>query len=355
MISKANFYIIKLKKNSFAIIFLSFTLCLLIFSQSNLIAVKSGLALWATSVVPSLFPFFVSTELLMHTNIIKILGFLLNPFMKPLFNIRGEGSFAFIMGIISGYPIGAKIAATFREKKICTKAECERLLSFTNNSGPLFIIGTVGVLMFKNTTIGLLLFITHLLGCITVGFIFRFWKKNSKNDTINNTIIEGYNITSNSKTISLYNLGEILSESITNSISTLLIIGGFVVLFSSIISILKTSGILNILANFINPILNFFNFDINFTQGFLTGLLEITNGISTVSSVVCKKISINILLTAFLLGFGGISIFLQVLSITSKTDLSIKPYIYGKILHGLFSTFYTYIFIDIFPFFNFDL
>lgn len=351
MVSKTNFYIIKLKKNSFTIIFLAFTLCLLIFSQNNLIAVKSGLALWATSVVPSLFPFFVSTELLMHTNIIKVLGFFLNPLMKPLFNIRGEGSFAFIMGIISGYPVGAKIATTFRENKICSKAECERLLSFTNNSGPLFIIGTVGILLFKNTSIGILLFITHFLGCITVGLVFRFWKKNSKNDTM----VENTNITSNSKPVNLLNLGEILSESITNSISTLLIIGGFVVLFSSIISILKTSGILGVLANFINPIFVFFNFDINFTQGFLTGLLEITNGISTISSIVCKKISLNIVLTAFLLGFGGISVFLQVLSITSKTDLSIKPYIYGKILHGLFSSFYTYFFIIIFPFFNFDL
>lgn len=355
MISKSNFYIIKLKRNTFAILFLAFALCLVVFSKSNLIAVKSGLALWATSVVPSLFPFFVSTELLMHTNIIQILGFFLNPFMKPIFNIRGEGSFAFIMGIISGYPVGAKIATTFREKNICSKEECERLLSFTNNSGPLFIIGTVGILLFKNTSIGILLFITHFLGCITVGFIFRFWKKNSKTDVVNSSIANSSNINSNSKTINLYNLGEILSESITNSISTLLIIGGFVVLFSSIISILKSSGIIDILSNSINTFLTIFNFDTNFTQGFLTGLLEITNGISTISSVACKKISLNILLTAFLLGFGGISIFLQVLSIISKTDLSIKPYIYGKILHGLFATFYTYIFINIFPFFNLDL
>ena len=63
--------------------------------------------------------------------------------MKPLFNISGEGAFALIMGIISGYPTGAKIATIFRENGTCTKEECERLLSFTNNSGPLFIIGTV--------------------------------------------------------------------------------------------------------------------------------------------------------------------------------------------------------------------
>ena len=353
------FFVFKLKRNFLALIFLAFTVSLLIFSGSNLPAIKSGLQLWATSVVPSLFPFFVATELLMHTNIINIFGRVLNGYMKPLFNISGEGAFAFIMGIISGYPVGAKIASKFRENNICTKAECERLLSFTNNSGPLFIIGTVGILMYQNTGIGILLFITHLLGSLSVGLVFRFWKRN-KNDSIGESkkvVIkkQNYSYVSDKKTASFSNLGEIMAESITNSISTILLIGGFVVLFSSIISILKASGILNVLCMAISPILNFLHIDSSFASGLLTGILEITNGIQSISSIACKKISINIIITAFLLGFGGISVFLQVFSITSKTDLSIKPYIYGKILHALFAAFYTFIFIQFFPFFNLDL
>ena len=177
MFLKNNFIVLKLKRNFISLLFLLFTLSILIFSNSNLAAVKSGISLWATSVVPSLFPFFVATELLMHTNIVYHIGNILNRFMKPLFNIRGEGAFAFIMGIISGYPIGAKIATNFRKDNICTKEECERLLSFTNNSGPLFIVGSVGILLYRNTMIGILLFITHLLASLSVGIIFRFWKK----------------------------------------------------------------------------------------------------------------------------------------------------------------------------------
>lgn len=253
MVLKNNFYVIKLKRNFLAIIFLCFTLGLLLFSKSNLPAVKSGLALWANSVVPSLFPFFVATELLMHTNIISQFGILLNKYMKPIFNVRGEGAFAFIMGIISGYPMGAKIACNFRKKNICSKEECERLLSFTNNSGPLFIIGSVGILMFKNTTIGVLLFITHILACITVGIIFRFWKKNkTSSDFKNSSSFEQKR--NNYATFS--NLGEVLAESITSSISTILLIGGFVVIFSSIISILNASGLLKTFANMISPIFN---------------------------------------------------------------------------------------------------
>lgn len=211
--------IFKLRKIVIPALFVLFAISLVLFSSSNLSAAQSGLSLWATSIVPSLFPFFVATELLSYTDIIDILGRCFNRLMKPIFNIRGEGSFAFIMGLISGYPVGAKIACNLRENNICSKEECERLLAFTNNSGPLFIIGTVGIKMFGNSIIGFLLLITHILACISVGFCFRFWKcpyttgylggNNSKKAISNNKV-------------RLSNLGEIISKSIANSISTIL-------------------------------------------------------------------------------------------------------------------------------------
>lgn len=352
MFSKCHFFILKIKRNVLVLLFLAFASSLLLFSSNNLPAIKKGLALWANSVVPSLFPFFVATELLMNTNFVNILGKFLNKIMKPLFNIRGEGSFGFIMGLISGYPVGAKIACDFRENNICSKEECERLLSFTNNSGPLFILGTVGISMFGNSTIGLLLLLTHILACVSVGIIFRFWKFNSHSADYVGNKNSSFN---KYKNVTFSNLGGVLGTSITNSISTVLMIGGFVVIFSSIISILNASGILSNLIVILTPIFNFLHIDSSFIYGILTGFLEITNGISSISGVHVKNISINIVLTAFLLGFGGLSVLLQVLSITSKTDLSIKPYIYGKLLHGGLAAFYTFVVISVFPFFNFNL
>ena len=352
MFSKSHFYIIKIKRNILTLIFLAFAGSLLLFSSSNLPAIKKGLSLWANSVVPSLFPFFVATELLMNTNFVNLLGKVLNKLMKPMFNIRGEGAFCFIMGLISGYPVGAKIACNFRENNICSKEECERLLSFTNNSGPLFIVGTVGISMFGNSTIGLLLLITHILACITVGFIFRFWKFNKCSVDSTNRKNSNYNKSNN---VTFSNLGEVLGKSITNSISTVLMIGGFVVIFSSIISILKSSGLLNSIVFILTPFFDFINIDSSFINGIVTGLLEITNGINIIANIHIKAISINIIIASFLLGFGGLSVLLQVFSITSKTDISIKPYFYGKLLHGFLASFYTFIFINIFPFFNFNL
>lgn len=352
MVLKQNFYVIKLKRNFFGMIFLCFAFGLLLFSNDNLPAVKTGLSLWAGSVVPSLFPFFVATELLMHTNIVTLFGIVLNRFMKPFFNIRGEGAFCFIMGLISGYPVGAKIACNFRKNNICSKAECERLLSFTNNSGPLFIIGTVGISMFGNTTIGILLLVTHILACLTVGFIFRFWKYHCS-DKINATSISSQKTEANF--VSVSNLGGIMAESITSSISTILLIGGFIVLFSSIISILKASGILPSISILLSPVFEMLHIDIHFITPFLTGFLEITNGISLLSKVLVKNISVNLIFTAFLLGFGGISVLLQVFSIIAKSDLSIKPYVYGKLLQGVLAAIYTFLAISIFPFLNFNI
>lgn len=347
---KIKFMVIKFKKLFIPTCICLFTAFLLIFSNTNLASAKKGLSLWANSVVPSLLPFFIATELLGYTNIISILGKALNKFMKPLFNVPGEGAFPFIMGIISGYPMGAKIVSNFKKHGICTNEECERLIAFTNNSGPLFIIGTVGIGLFKDTKTGILLFLTHILACITVAFLFRWWKPLRKRGKENEL-----NINLNKSSISLSNLGEVLASSIMNAVNTIFLIGGFIVLFSVIVSILDSSNILDILANVISPLLNFIGISSKYSKGLITGIIELTNGVCNISIIANKNISVNIIICAFLLGFGGISIALQILSITSKARISIKPYLMGKLLQGIFAAIYTYLFLNVFSFLNLNL
>lgn len=134
---------LSIRKNAISIIFVLFTIFLVIFSKSNLTAAKNGLKLWANNVVPSLLPFFIATNLLSHTNVIKYVSKACNKFMRPIFNVPGECAYAFILGLISGYPVGAKIVTDLKNNNLCTTEEAERMLCFTNNSGPLFIIGTV--------------------------------------------------------------------------------------------------------------------------------------------------------------------------------------------------------------------
>ena len=152
--------------------------------------------------------------------------------MKPVFNVPGESAIAIIMGIIRGYPVGAKVVCNLYENKICSKPEAERLIAFTNNSGPIFILGSVGISLLGNAKLGQLLLITHILSSLIVGFIFRFWKKDQVDLNFRN-----YN-SDTKELIRIANLGEILGDAIKKSISTILSIGGFVLLFSVISSIL---------------------------------------------------------------------------------------------------------------------
>lgn len=84
-------------------------------------------------------------------------------------------------------------------------------------------------------------------------------------------------------------------------------------------------------------------------------MLELTNGVMQVAAIAYKQISINIIIAAFLLGFGGLSVLLQVYSIIAKSDISIKAYFIGKMLQGILAAFYTFLFITYLPIFNLNL
>ncbi|MBR2743828.1 MAG: sporulation integral membrane protein YlbJ [Clostridia bacterium] len=338
-----------LKNNLITIIFILFIIFLIFFSSDNLTATKDGIELWSKNVVPSLLPFFIATELLNYTDIAKILGKCLSKVMRPLFNVPGEGAYALIMGIVSGYPVGAKIVTDLYQKNMCTKDEAERMLAFTNNSGPLFIIGTVGILLFRNSTIGYLLFITHILSGITVGILLGIYSrirvhKRGFDDSYNKN-------TGNLCELSFSNLGNILSQSISKAITTTLQIGGFVIIFSILLSILNNLNIIDTFCNMLEKI----SIPHDFSKGLISGIIELTNGVKQSANINVKNISMYINLCAFLIGFGGLSILLQVMGIISKTHLKIKYYFFGKILQGLIAVIYTSVLIHSTHLFNFDL
>lgn len=331
-----NFIVVSIRKYLFTIIFLLFVICLLLFSSNNLIAAQNGLALWATKVLPTLFPFFVATELLCQTNFTYILGKLLNKFMKPVFNVPGESAIAIILGTISGYPVGAKVVCNLKQQKIISKIEAERLIAYTNNSGPLFILGTVGIALFGNVKIGVILLIAHILASLLVAYCFKFWKKDKFDINYRET-----KFNSKLTPMKILDIGEILGNSIKKAISTILLIGGFIVIFSVILSILETSGVLNLLSE---ALLNF-GIPKEISLSMLSGVIELTNGVNLTATLSNSYYTLSILLTSFLLGFGGFSVLLQVYSIIAKENISIKPYFYGKLLQGLFSVIFTFILI----------
>jgi sporulation integral membrane protein YlbJ len=345
-----------LKEKSISIIFILYLFFLVLFTKSNFNAAKKGITLWANNVVPSLFPFFVAVELLKHTNLIYFLSIKLDKYMKPIFNLPGVASFPFVMGLISGYPVGAKIVSDLYSNNLCTQKEAERMLAFTNNSGPLFIIGTVGCSFYSNTSIGILLLISHILSSICVGIILGIIsriKSATNKFTANSTQSASTNNFSSLLQDDIKNadLGGILGSAILSAIKSILMIGGFVTIFSVILSILNNTKILTILSYFIS---NIFHINPDYIVGLLTGFLEFTNGLYKISTINNKMLSINLILSSFIIGFGGISVTLQVLNIISKNKLSIKTYIFGKLLHGTISALFTFLILSI-PIFSLNL
>jgi len=323
---------------------LFFMFFLIVFPRTNLIAARDGILLWANNLVPTLLPFLIATELLTKTDTVRVFGKVFTKWMRPLFNVPGEAAFAFLMGMISGYPVGAKIITDFRKQDICTKEESERMLAFCNNSGPLFIIATVGTSFYLDSRIGFLLLFTHILASLSVGLIMGFFSKHKKSNRTQST----YNIPKNKNRISEIAIG----DCILNSIQTILMIGGFLLFFSVILSILQEIQILHFLKDLLIPIFTFLHIPIQYASAFLSGLLEITTGLKGISNILLQDLSLNFILSSFVLGFGGFCVLLQVYGIISKEKLSIKPYFFGKLLQGLLAAIYTFLILQTTGLFN---
>lgn len=315
-----------MKKYFFTIIVLFLTVFCILFPDIMINSAKSGILLWGKVILPSLFPFLIISNLITKTALPKLLGKLLNPIMRFLFNLPGSTSLALFLGMTGGYPIGAKIASDLVESKVISKNISDHLITFVNNSGPLFISGAVGIGLYNSKKIGLLLLLVHYLSALIVGIIFR--EKENLTD-IKNEI--------DFTVVSLSNLGKTLNEAIKNALSSIFNIGGFIVLFSLISSILANTGILFVLSKFFFPTLSE-----ETSYGILSGLLEVTTGINLISTIHISLLQ-KLIITSILIGFGGVCIHMQTLSIISKTNISIKNYFIGKTLQGLISGILTYL------------
>jgi sporulation integral membrane protein YlbJ len=247
------------------------------------------------------------------------------------------------MGISSGYPVGAKITVDLRKQNLCSKAEAERLLTFTNNSSPLFITGAVATGILGVPQLGLLLLLTHLAGCITVGLLFRFYKPSKtvshQSSSLRNPVssLPYQQVRPN---IGFYNIGKKLGDAINNSINTLLLICGFIIVFSVFTNILINLKIVYFLACGVKFVFQYIGIAFSLAFPVICGFFEITSGINYIN-MQFAPIDHKIIIAAFVLGWGGLSVHAQVASIIAHTDISIKPYLFGKLLHGLFSAIYV--------------
>src|SRR5699024_5854902 len=248
-----------------AMVTIFLTLSIIIFSEDSLHASVRGLHIWGEVVFPSLLPFFITAELLISFGTIQFIGVLFEPVMRPLFKIPGAGSFAWMVGMASGYPTGAKISASLREKNELSQVEAERLVSFSNASSPLFIFGAVAVGFLHNAKLGLFIAICHYLSNVLVGICMRFYGKNQENSFVHsrkyekNLFIRAFQKMHHTRTKDHRPFGQIIGDAVLSSIQTLIMVGGFIIIFSVFTSLLNVTSIMEIGHFMLKPILHLLN------------------------------------------------------------------------------------------------
>jgi len=243
--------------------------------------------------------------------------------MDKLFNKMYHtpaGSFTtFFLSVISGYPIGAKLISTMYENKYIDQPSAKKLMSFCSLSGPMFMLGTVGIAIFNSYTAGLIILISNILGGLINGLIYR-----GKKSPIEN------------KTYTSKKSNNILTDSVYDSMQSILMVGGFVVLSFLLIDLLKNTYILSNISGTICSVFHCHNLQ-PVVESTLCGILEITRGIIDLNTTQ-TSLSVKTIIASGLIGFGGISIMLQSLSFVSKIKLPIKTVILQKITQSVITT-----------------
>jgi sporulation integral membrane protein YlbJ len=321
---------------------------MILFPKESFDASVRGLNMWWEIVFPSLLPFFIISEMLISFGVVTFIGIILEPIMRPLFKVPGVGGFAWAMGMASGNPAGAKLTARLRQEGEVTQIEAERLVSFTNSSNPLFIFGAVSVGFFHNPKLGIILASSHYLGNICVGLIMRFYGRDQENHRSKSrkklTFRSAFSAVHQTRLKDNRPIGKLLGDAVTSSINTLLMIGGFIILFSVINKLLYHLQITALLANGVEVILSSLSFSEMFSIPFISGLFEITLGSKLTSQVHDASLLQQIMITSFILAFGGFSVQAQVASILASTDIRFQPFFIARIMQGLFASFFAFLF-----------
>ena len=296
---------------------LFFLVNLIIYRNLVFDTVGFSLNIWITSLLPALFPFFIVSDILINYDVIKYFPKVIRNSIKYLFNVSDNGLVIILLSMLSGFPSNARnIKNMYLDKKI-TKEEGEHLLYFTHFSNPMFILGTIPLILNSNK-ISKYILISHYLANIILGICLRKYNK------VNNSNTSNYKEDK-------HNFGLVLTTSIRKSLDSVLGILGNLTVFLIISTLL----------------INFFNLD-NTSSLLVKSILELTSGLKELGSynLLDKYL---LIISSCILSFGGLSVHMQVINELVDTDISYKNYFIGRILQVVLSLGISYL-ISLFAF-----
>lgn len=271
-----------------------------IFINPSLI-IESGISsinIFKTKLFPSIFPFFVLASLLLELGLATKISIKLNPLIRKIFHVEGNSSFIILVSLISGFPSGSKYVVESYKDKTIDKNTANYLLTFTHFANPLFVLGTCGLIL-NSLSLAYKILIIQILSNLILGIILRPKE------------IISSKITNNHQNKSFL---EALPKAINDAIKVLLFMLGSITFFMFFSKLLTTTLSLN----------PFFN-------TMLTGLLDMTSGISLVNTIDTTNYIKGLLVLTFIT-FGSFSVHLQVLNNIKEVDIDYKYFFLGRII-----------------------
>mgnify|MGYP004644127947 FL=1 len=261
-------------------------------------AAAEALSLCASSVIPALFPFLVVSSLLLSLGLGELLSPMLAGLMEPLFRVDGVGSSALLLGLVGGYPIGAKTAADLYRKGLLSRPEAERLLAFCNNSNPVFLISVLGVGVFGSVRAGVWLWLIHLLSALLTGLLFRNWGGQGRRQAGGTTAFQAVS------------LSAAFVSAVRESLSGMLSVCAFVTFFYVLARPLASLG------GWLGPV--------------LVGLTELFS-----LTPLLRADRFGFILSSAMAGWGGLSVLCQTAAVLEGSGLRLQSCAAGKAVQGL--------------------
>ena len=301
-----------------------FFAAMLLFPQAAFQGASLGVLLWFHTVLPTLLPFLIISNLLIHTGAINMISRILAPILCRFFRVSPYGAFVILIGFLCGCPMGSKVAADLLKKDGISEREARYLLSFCNNTSPMFIVSYIIWQNLKVPALTLPLLVILTAAPVMLSFVFRrLYQIPKQGETGNRKFFlqsPGFGNGSGNGSGSL-------DTCIMNGFETITIIGGYIILFSILISF---AGLLPV-----KPAA--------FT-GFFLPSLEITTGIPMICNAPMSR-NMQIMQALALTSFGGWCAAAQTRAMIQGTSLPFLPYIAEKLITALATSLLVWLFL----------
>ena len=294
---------------------------MLIFPQAVFSGAEEGLLLWFQIIFPTLFPFLVVTSLLLSSGGLNLITRLFGGLFRRIFRVTQNGAFAVLAGFLCGYPMGAKVTADLLRAEKISDREARYLLSFCNNTSPVFIINFIVWKTFSDERLMLPTLLILIGSPVLMSFIFRRIYLKGRHP-----FPEPSAALKEKKTRFDFS---VLDSCMMNSFEAIVKVGGYIILFSVLLSLLEELSGQNSILIAAAP------------------ALEVTNGILLLSSSVSDP-GLRYAAVLGLTSFGGLCSAAQTQCMLEGTGLSVIPYIIQKLTTAAAASLLSFIYLALF-------